>query len=110
MPTKSPTATPVDPTTTTPVVGIQTTKELYTAFDEYIEASDPASTVAASTFGFPMGTWDVSKITDFSRLFDTNRDSPLVTTRRTSDAAKAFNEDLSNWNVSSPTHDGFGAL
>jgi surface protein len=65
--------------------------ELRQAINEYLEAEDPSSTVAAQMYGFPIGKWDVSHILDFSSMFSAESNW----------AAKQFNEDLSLWNVSS---------
>jgi Mycoplasma protein of unknown function, DUF285 len=62
--------------------------ELQTAVDSYL--ADPSSTVQ---YGFPIGNWDVSRISDFSSLFSTVRNPDMVT----------FNADLSNWNTASAT-------
>jgi hypothetical protein len=47
------------------------TVQLYEAVDEYLAAGEnPENTSVAEAFGYPIGSWDVSRITDFSRLFD----------------------------------------
>ena len=62
------------------------TQELRDAVDAYL--ADPSSTSAvAQTYGYPIGTWCVRFIQDFSDLFSSMR-NPL---------AKDFNEDLSGW-------------
>jgi len=96
--TDSPSVSPAETTVT--FDAIQTPQQLYEAFDEYIESSDRENTVAARTFGYPVGSWNVSLLTDFSRLFDTNRDLAFVWDRNPSTAARDFNEDLTGWNVS----------
>ena len=62
----------------------QTKEELQTAVDMWVD--DNASALA--TYG-EINTWDVSLITDMSNLFN---------------GKSEFNEDLSNWNVSSVTY------
>jgi surface protein len=69
------------------------THELYYAVDEYLAAEHPETTIVATTYGFPIGTWDVSRLNDFSQVFDSNRNS----------AAAAFNEELNQWDMSSAT-------
>lgn len=63
-----------------------------------------------ATYGFPMGSWDVSRVIDFSGLFYNNREfnediSAWDTSRATSmnqmfEGAHAFNTDISMWDVS----------
>jgi hypothetical protein len=60
------------------------TLELYNAVDAYLNATtaasddaDVAASVVARTYGHPIGTWDVSRLTDFSRVFDPDRYQPL---------------------------------
>jgi Mycoplasma protein of unknown function, DUF285 len=43
---------------------------------------------------YPIGQWDVSNVQDFSYVFDANRNPLLID----------FNEDLSNWDMSSATN------
>jgi hypothetical protein len=59
--------------------------ELLLAVDSYLLDNDP-DTVVAMTYGHPIGSWDVSAITDFSSVFDDTR-NPL---------AKSFNEGLND--------------
>lgn len=42
-------------------------------------------------YGYPIGSWDVSLVTDFSNIFDSLRNSAVST----------FDADLSDWNTSS---------
>lgn len=44
----------------------------------------------ATQYGCPIGVWDVSRISDFSRIFDARRNP----------AAARFNDDISAWDVS----------
>jgi surface protein len=80
------------------------TDQLYEALDAYLmameedESKTGTSTLVAQsnvslTYGYPIGTWDVSRLTNFSRVFDPNR-SP------TSVRAGTFNQDLRGWDVS----------
>ena len=66
---------------------LETKSELKLAIGAYLE--DPSHTSkVAQTYGWPIGNWCVSLITDFSELF--------------ADAAN-FNEDLRLWDLSSAT-------
>jgi surface protein len=60
----------------------------------------PSSSVVARTYGYPIGTWDASRIKDFSRVFDSLRNSTFDLLRPPSNECATFNEDLSGWNVS----------
>jgi surface protein len=94
------------PTSTTPIAYsvFTSTEQLYTAVDAYMLATreDESNTgtntpLAQSnvslTYGFPIGMWDVSRLTNFCRVFDTDRSTlPL--------RAATFNQDLSGWDVS----------
>ena len=86
-PTPSPTASP-----TTRFRSFETTEELYAAVDAYLEDNSSNTTVAA-TYGHPIGAWDVSRIEDFAELFSTDRNILTLT----------FNEDVSEWDMSSAT-------
>jgi surface protein len=74
---------------------------LQNAVDEYMAAvvlagnnsiTNVATTAVAMRYGYPMNTWDVGRVSNFSTMFDGKRNVLLKST---------FNEDLSNWNVSS---------
>jgi surface protein len=67
----------------------KTNDELRQAVDEYMIDDSPSS-YTAFQYGYPIGVWDVSLITDFSHIFDSNRNNNLL----------RFNADLSGWNVS----------
>jgi len=56
--------------------------------DAYI-ADNSASSTTAITYGWPINSWCVSKITDMSNLFDSK---------------DTFNEDISDWDVSKVTN------
>ena len=64
-----------------------TTAELYDAVDAYLE--DGPTSTAANTYGYPIGTWCVSKITDMDQLFQNKN---------------TFNEDIGQWDVSKVTN------
>jgi uncharacterized protein YjbI with pentapeptide repeats len=50
-------------------------------------------------YGYPMGAWDVSRLTNFSRVFDPDRTQAFVRARLPS-RPSTFNEDLRHWDVS----------
>ena len=91
----SSTISPTISTTAPPSVGSFTRKafttndELKLAVDAYLLDDSPESYVAFQ-YGYPIGVWDVSMLTDFSHIFDSSRNSNLL----------RFNADLSGWNVS----------
>ena len=58
--------------------------ELKAALEDYLGTDQAKETAVIEKYG-PIGLWDVSKVTDFSFVFD---------------GRGAFNEDISNWNVS----------
>jgi surface protein len=88
------------------------TEELYDAVDEYLLAlqaneGNETNTAAALaqinvslTYGFPIGTWDVSRLTNFSRVFDPDRSAVLEPFRFLPENTSTFNEDLGDWDVS----------
>lgn len=75
------------------------TNELYDAVDNYLAARDKANSLVSKVYGYPIGSWDVSRITDFSRVFSPNRqfafDANFI------NWTFSFNEDISDWDVSS---------
>ena len=89
---------------------IYSTEELYHAVDEYIQLQmdytmneiipmddTPAVTPEALLtfrYGYPMNHWDVSRITNFTSIFDGQRNTRFQ---------YYFNENLSLWNVTSAT-------
>lgn len=64
--------------------------ELVDAVDAYLDSEDPQTSTVAETYGYPIGSWCVKDVTDFSYLFDGTRGLGLAAT---------FNEDLNSWNV-----------
>jgi surface protein len=80
-----------------------TTAQLYDAVDAFeasVKANDTAgNSEVAEMYGFPMGTWDVSRLSDFSRVF--NRDlTETLDPNAPISGLVTFDEDLSGWNVS----------
>jgi surface protein len=80
----------------------ETTSELQDAVDIYL-ADSSARTLVASTYGWPIGTWCVSEIQDFSYLFNANDFIISDGGERFNPAAANFSENISGWDVSSAT-------
>lgn len=102
MPSSLPTIQPetqVSKTSVIPIVpeikSFETTTELYDAVDAYLADSSSNTTVAQS-YGWPIGVWDVSAVESFERLFD---GTPYLS-MRSNPLAALFNEDISAWHVS----------
>jgi surface protein len=71
-----------------------TQAELEAAVTQYLhEFGSPRSDVS-EIYGWPIGSWCVGSITDFSHLFSAERTNLASTT---------FNDDISGWDVSSAT-------
>jgi surface protein len=81
----------------------ETREELREAVDLYL-ADNSMDTSVASTYGWPIGVWDVSKIQDFSYLFAA---SDFDGSERFNPAVATFNEEISGWNLSSATTTAF---
>ena len=84
-PTMAPTTQP------TPSEGsacFQNGVELAAAVDDYLAV--PSGRLTRTRYGHPIGNWCVSGVTDFSYLFDVER-NPLTVN---------FNEDISDWDTS----------
>jgi amino acid transporter len=62
---------------------------LLNAVDEYLANNGPDTNVSSS-YGWPIGSWCVSRITDFSSVFSTDRNPD----------ASTFDESLTNWDMS----------
>ena len=90
------------PTPSAPFKAFESTAELYAAVDRYLIDNSPNSTVARE-YGHPIGTWDVSQLTSFFRVFDGGIYTWLATDGRNK-MAHNFNEDISTWNVSRATN------
>ncbi|CAJ1930739.1 unnamed protein product [Cylindrotheca closterium] len=84
-------------------------EELANAVDAYLSDGSPDTNVA-TRYGWPIGSWCVSNVTDFSRLFlnatEFNEDLSGWDTSRalimhgTFEMATSFNQPLMSWNVS----------
>ena len=95
VPTKAPTLKPTAPPTPRPTIGIRpitSAQELRSAVDVYLSNSRSDS-VAAKMYGWPIGTWDVSQVEDFSGLFSLHRNHQVG----------KFNENIGDWDVSRAT-------
>jgi surface protein len=79
-------------------VAFTTTNELYVAVDDYLTNSTSNATLSAIKYGYPMNTWDVSRITNFTRIFDPDRGAPFDGSGCGS-VQSTFNENISSWNV-----------
>lgn len=87
-PSSAPTTSPLASNHTSPLQAILTGLELLNAVDSYLNDSSPNSSVA-QMYGHPIGTWNVSLVTNFSNVFNVNRNG----------RAGMFDEDLSGWNT-----------
>lgn len=73
---------------------IESTESLYAAIDKYLSNKSGYLYLSVVTaHGYPIGSWDVSQITNFSNAFSAERNP----------GTKFFNEDLSGWNTSAAT-------
>ena len=70
----------------------ETGSELRGAVSSYLIDDSELSEIAR-TYGWPIGTWCVDLVEDFSSLFSAERD----------DILSGFNEDITNWNTSRAT-------
>jgi hypothetical protein len=90
-----------------------TTDELYQAVDIYLLhlTEDPRNSIVAQKYGYPIGTWDVSRIKNFSLVFapaafrGSHYDLLLPPVMYVDEKGRPlnfsdFNEDISGWNVS----------
>ena len=121
-PTKAPTLAPTLTPTTYEQGGSAffNNEQLYHAVDAYaVDAFFNAATrteslktsAVAKRYGYPIGSWNVSLITNFSRVFDLERINPVGNSggvvgrhlkygQRNDQYASTFNEDLSGWDMS----------
>jgi surface protein len=91
--TSAPTASPLLNDPIIPMNGsflpITNQVELFQAIDDYIMNGRASDVV--QKYGYPIGSWDVSQVTDFSYAFANERNSQVID----------FNEDIGQWNTSS---------
>lgn len=88
--TAAPTSSPPSLTDVFTGQAFTSSAELLNAVDEYMLDSSSDSIVAMQ-YGYPIGNWDVSRISDFSQVFDAQRNPDML----------LFDADLSGWDVSS---------
>ena len=88
-PTSAPTSLPIV-NETAQLMPIETREELLDAIDSYLADDSPTSNVSL-VYGYPIGTWNVSVVTNFSSIFSAER-NPL---------ASLFDEALSGWDTTS---------
>jgi len=98
----------------TPKKEFQSNDELIDAVEKYVSHNslDDAEELA-KTYGYPIGQWDVSKVTDFSYIFDNEHTfnekigswdvSNACTMKCMFRGAQKFNQELSLWNTSNVT-------
>ena len=95
-------------------IPLTSTTQLYDAVDDYLTfvlAGDFSETAIQNTnvtlcYGYPMNAWDVSRITDFSRVFDPEHQLPYDRFRdvNANPFPVTFTEDLNDWDTSSATN------
>lgn len=73
------------------------TEELYIAVDDYLTHGGLNTTGSAMMYGYPIGSWDVSRLTNFSAVFDPKRNSAFDDFDI---EIRYMNYDISNWDVS----------
>jgi len=84
----------VVPSARVPIVSpIQNSRALRIAVDAYLQNPSNQSTVAAQ-YGYPIGAWNVSLVTDFADLFSSARNPDAI----------SFNDALNQWNVDRATN------
>jgi surface protein len=77
--------------------------ELYDAVDAYLaqigttDAMDTSD--VAVRYGYPIGQWDISRLTHLDRVFDPMRRQALAYDRLAPQPPSTFNEDLSGWDT-----------
>ncbi|KAG7340999.1 fibronectin domain containing protein [Nitzschia inconspicua] len=90
----------------------QSNKELRGVIRDYCKYEPKCMEEIACTYGFPIGTWDVSKVTDFSMAFYNSNFNEPINDWNTSNAttmvcmfrgAHVFNQNIGSWNVSNVT-------
>jgi surface protein len=100
--TESPTASPTA-WTADGKRAFSSNSELCAAVDGYLAWKASGGNANTSDdvlrYGLPIGSWDVSRVVDFSRVFDPDRQQFLERNRNPSKRS-SFDDDLSGWNVS----------
>jgi Mycoplasma protein of unknown function, DUF285 len=84
-------------------IAFSTTRQLYDAVDAYLREVDnggfSTTSDVAVLHGYPIGSWDVSRITNFDRVFDPDRGTTLVNNLNPS-RQTIFDADLGGWDTS----------
>jgi surface protein len=100
--TSSPTATPII-VLEDGRIAFSTTQQLCKAVDTYLREVDSGefsnTSNIAALHGYPIGNWDVSRITNFDRVFDPDRSQNLDPERKPTNLTK-FDADLGGWDTS----------
>mmetsp|Transcript_19350 Transcript_19350/g.29139 ORF Transcript_19350/g.29139 Transcript_19350/m.29139 type:complete len:219 (-) Transcript_19350:99-755(-) len=88
----------------------QNREELLKGIEKYCKDKVKYADELSSTYGWPIGKWKVSRINNFSRAFEGQRDfnesigdwdmSNAINLHGMFSQARAFNQDLTNWNTS----------
>eukprot|EP00978_Attheya_sp_CCMP212_P025081 scaffold80008_cov47-Attheya_sp.AAC.3 len=78
----------IDQMAPVPRTPFETREELQTAVRKYSKYDASDADVFATTYGWPIDKWDVSRVQDFFNVCDCN---------------KTFNEDIGSWDVSNAT-------
>jgi surface protein len=94
-------------------VAFETNQELRYAVQKYVDYNLDDAEEFASTYGWPIGKWDVSNIQDFSFIFDQRTTfneeigswdvSNATTMKCMFSGATTFNQDISSWDTSNVT-------
>jgi surface protein len=97
-----------------PPQAFRTTHELRTQVNRYMSATVAVVEEIATTYGWPINSWDVSNVADFSFLFSNKTTfneeigswnvSNANTMLKMFEFAGSFNQDLSSWDVSNVTN------
>jgi Mycoplasma protein of unknown function, DUF285 len=96
--------------TMAPVVYLQDGRRAFTsngqlcaAVDEYAKLQNkselPETSEIAVMYGYPIGTWDVSRVNNFDRVFANDRNQTIDPTLGPS-VPSGFDDDLSLWDTS----------
>ena len=79
----------------------QSTQELSDAVDEYYIDNRPNSNVSQH-YGWPIGTWCVSEIRDFSVVLSPFQRDQRLRSPEVMETATQFHEDIGDWDMSRP--------
>jgi Mycoplasma protein of unknown function, DUF285 len=80
-----------------------TNQQLCAAVDEYLELQSKNELSETSElsvmYGYPIGNWDVSRLTNFNHVFANNRNETIDPSLGPSEPSR-FDDDLSGWDTS----------